>query len=173
MKSILLSALLVLGLSTFTSGQELKIGYTNVEYIFIYWPEAQSAATELKEYETQLQVRLQAKVRTFQQELANYNDGVEMMLPEARTKKEEELQKLQVDIQQFEVDAQQSIATKNAQLQEPLYEKLQTVIDEVATENGFSLIMTSESLLFIDENLITDVSNLLFAKLGVEPPSID
>ena len=160
---ILLTAFFI---SFLAFSQNYKIGYVNLEKVFSEWPETKSANTELQEYETQLQTRLQAKVKDFQTKVANYNKNVDKL--DALTKKdtETELQNLQTQIQQFEANAEQSIAEKNNTLLTPLQTKLKQAIDDVAKENGYTHIFTQNTSLIFTTDTSGDISNKVAAKLG-------
>ena len=58
--------LIIITLMFFTNhsfSQELKIGYTNVEYILSFLPETKQVQAEVQAYGTQLQNQLQSSVR--------------------------------------------------------------------------------------------------------------
>ena len=61
--NLLLFGLLI---SISTLGQDLKIGYTNVEYILSFLPETKQVQSEVQAYGTQLQNQLQSKITDFQ-----------------------------------------------------------------------------------------------------------
>ncbi|MEL7145610.1 MAG: OmpH family outer membrane protein [Bacteroidota bacterium] len=155
-------------LSFVGEAQNLKIGYINVEKVFSEWPEFKAANTELQEYETQLQTRLQAKVKDFQTKVAAYNQAVEAGQMDALTQKdtETELQNLQTQIQQFEANAQQSIGEKNQTLTVPLQTKLKNTIDAVSKENGYTHVLSLNSALIFTSDKGGDISSLVAQKLG-------
>ncbi len=51
---------------------QLKIGYTNVDYIMSQLPEAKSIQKELEDYQTQLTTQIQTKVQDFQKRAGEY-----------------------------------------------------------------------------------------------------
>lgn len=154
---------------------QIKIGYTNAEFILSFMPEAKQIEAELKDYEKQLSTQLDSKMADFQTKLQTYQQNAENMIPEVRADKEQELQNLQSSIQQFQQEAQQSLQKKQAELLQPAYDKIQTAIDEVATANGYTHVLNSgqpEMGLFIllyaaDEY---NISNMVLKQLGIEPP---
>ena len=92
------------------------------------------------------------------------------MTEQVRAEKEQELQGLQQSLQKFQQDAEQSIARKQQELYQPLYEKIQGAIDKVAAENGYTHILRMEALLYIADEETGDISELVLNKLGVEAP---
>ncbi len=152
----------------------LKIGYTDVDYILSAMPEAKQIESELTDYSRQLETQLDSKMQDFQTKAADYQKNAQTWLPEIRADKEQELQSLQQSIQKFQADAENSLQKKQMQLLQPVYDKIQKAIDQVREENGYSFILSARQgmvsiLLSADEQY--DVSELVFAKLGVQPPA--
>jgi outer membrane protein len=149
-----------------------KIGFADVDYIFSQMPEAKQIETELKSMETQLRNNLDAKVKEFQAKLADYQKNAPTMLEAVKANTERELQMLQDNLTKLQQDAQTTIQTKNTQLMEPVYDKVGKAIDDVAKENGFTLILNQQIggldvILYGDEK--ADVSDLVLKKMGITP----
>lgn len=173
MKSrILLStALTLVGLGLMA---QLKIGYTNADYILSLMPEAKQIESELTTYQTQLKSQIDSKIQEFQTKANDYQQNAAGMIDAVRVDRENELQNMQNEIQQFEQQAQNSLANKRNELIGPAYEKIGTAIEQVAEENGYTHIFSSGTpgfniLLYARED--DDVSNLILKKLGIDPPA--
>ncbi len=163
---------------TFNAKSQVKIGYTNAEYILSFMPEAKQIEAELKDYQTQLSTQLDSKMKEFQEKAAAYQRDAPNMIPEVRADKEQELQNLQQSIQKFQQDAQTSLQKKQAELLQPAYDKIQKAIDKVAKEQGYGYILNSGQpevgihiLLYAREE--DNISNLVLKELGIEPPPPD
>jgi outer membrane protein len=175
MKKLIFIALSGILLGAFNANaQGLKIGYTDIDYILGAMPEAKQIESELNEYSKQLEAQLKSKMDEFQSKAADYQKNQGTWLPEIKSDKEQELQSMQQSIQKFQQDAESSLQKKQVQLLQPVYDKIQGAIDKVREENGFTLILSARPsgvsvILSADETL--DVSNLVFAKLGVQPPA--
>lgn len=155
---------------------QLKIGYTNADYILSLMPEAKQIESDLTTYEKQLQNQLQSKYQEFQTKAADYQKNGATMIDAVRADKETELQNMQQDIQAFEQQAQNSLANKRNQLISPAYEKIGTAIEQIAIENGYTHIFSSGTpgfnvLLYAREE--DNVSDLILKKLGIDPPATD
>lgn len=173
MKSRLLlsAALTIVGFGLMA---QLKIGYTNADYILSLMPDAKQIESDLASYEAQLQNQLQAKYQEFQTKAADYQENAAGMIDAVRADREAELQNMQVEIQRFEQQAQTSMANKRNELVSPAYEKIGTAIEQVAKENNYTHILSSGSpgfnvLLYAREE--DNVSNLVLQKLGIDPPA--
>ena len=150
----------------------MKVGYINVDYVLTQLPDTKLVEQQLKEHEKQLQNQLQAKGTDFEAKVAEFRRTGESMLPAIRADKEKELQNLQRSIQEFQSNAQQSLQKKQVELLDPVYTKIQTSIDAVSKEHGFTYIFSSHVagapiLLFAKEEY--DVANLVLKNLGVTP----
>ncbi len=149
------------------TAQDLKVGYTNVDYILTQMPEAKQIEADLKAYETQLQNRLQAKIQEFQTKGQAFQNGYQTMSDVERADKQEELQNLQASIEKFQRDAQQSMQDKELQLLQPAYDRIQKAIDDVSKENGYTHVFRSEALLYARET--DEISNIVLQKMGITP----
>lgn len=150
----------------------LKIGYTNVDYILSQLPEAKQIESQLKTHEEQLGAQLQSKMKEFEDKYKSFMETQESLTPVIRNDKQTELQTLQTNIQQFQQEAEKSLQQKQVELLKPAYDKIQTSIDVVAKENGFTHVFSNDAggvpiLLFATEE--DDISNLVLANLGVTP----
>ena len=91
-----------------------------------------------------------------------------------RADKQEELQNLQASIQKFQTEAQTSIAQREADLFKPLFEKISNAINVVSERENFTHVFSAggpgvDVLLYAKPT--DDISNLVLAELGIDPPS--
>ncbi len=175
MKKIILSLFVIMNISNFKSvSQDLKIGYTNVEYILTFLPETKQVQSEVSAYGTQLQNQLQSKITDFQSKADVFQKSAATMTDLIRADKQEELQNLQASIQKFQTEAQTSIAQREADLFKPLFEKISNAINVVSERENFTHVFSAgvpgvDVLLYAKPT--DDISNLVLAELGIDPPS--
>lgn len=171
MKSKLFVAVVILFLAgtTAMAQQGLKIGYTNVDYILSQMPEAKQMESEYKAYEKQLSNQLESKIKEAQTKYEFFQKNYATMTDVVRADKQEELQNLQASIEKFQKDAESSLQKKQVDIFQPAYDKIQKAIDDVAKENKFTHVFSSDAggmpvLLYAsDEN---NISDLVIKKLG-------
>ncbi len=154
----------------------LKIGYTNAEFILGNMPEAKQIEADLKVHEQQLSTQLDAKSKEFDAKVAEYQRTAENMIPEVRADKELELRNLEQSIRKFQQDAQASLQRKQGELLQPVFDKIQKAIDEVAKANGYTHVLNSGQpevglniILYAQEE--DNISNLVLKQLGITPPA--
>jgi outer membrane protein len=94
------------------------------------------------------------------------------MVDSVRVKRQQQLQQAMADLEKMQQDAQVTLQNKQKLFMAPLYLKVDKVIEEVARENGFDIILTQNVsgfnfLLYYDKQ--RDISDLVLQKFGVQP----
>lgn len=160
-----LFALLFLAASASAVAQ--NFGYVNSAAILADMAEVRAAEADLEALQTQLQRRGQTMVETFQTDVQAFQAEVDggTLSPLQQQTKAQELEARQVEIQQFEQQMVSDLQTKRTELLEPIYERVNTAIKEVAEEGGFTFIFDQQILLYGEES--QDVSPQVKAKLGM------
>ena len=171
---VILAAVAMLFVGFAAQAQEVKIGYTSVEFIMDLMPEMEQIGADIQDYQTQLQTNIQTKAADFQKQVQAYQQAAPTMTEEARAAKEAELTKLQGDLQKYEQDAQISYQRKLQELLEPVQSKVVNAINAVAAENNYTHIFAetagqSPILLYTKEE--DKFTELVLAKLGLKMPT--
>lgn len=151
-----------------------KIGYTNADAILSALPEAKTIEAELKAYQTQLSNQLNTMKKDFETKFAAYQKEAQNLAPTIREARERELQSLNQQMQEFEEKASADLQKKNLTLLEPVYDKIQKAIDEVAKAEGFTFILSSDAsgfpiILYANEE--SNITNKVIVKLGGTVPA--
>jgi outer membrane protein len=172
MKSKFLIAAAFLMIIGTAAQAQLKIGYTNIDFIVGSMPETRQMESEYKSYESKLEEQFQSRVAEFTRKRDEFEKNAATMIEEVRLDRQAELQDMYNRIQQFETDVQQSLQKKRFDLLQPAYDKAQKAIEDVAKENGYTFILSDGQgavLLFAPEE--HNITNLVFKKLGVPIPA--
>ena len=153
---------------------QLKIGYTNVEFVLSLMPKAEQVNSEIKTYEKQLQTQLEAKYQDYQEKVEDYQKNGASYSDVIRADKEKEITDLQESIQQFDTNAKQSLLKKQETLLQPLFSEIGEAIESVSKEAGYSHVFNLTAagqniLLYAREE--DDVTKLVLKKLGIDPPA--
>ncbi len=157
---------------------ELKIGYTNVDYVLSMMPESKQIESELRTYTTQLEQQLQSKIKDYEGKMKAYEAGAAAMTDVIRADKEKQIMNLRGEIEEFQRNADASIQKKQQSLLEPALDKLQKAIDQVAKDNGYTYVFNSDAgygttpilLHGPDEH---NISDLVLKHMGVNVPAKD
>jgi len=169
-----LIALLVLVVVASLGAQAQKIGWTNIELILAYMPETEAMEKTLKTYEEKALEQLEIKQKYYQQKMLEYMEAKQAgkLTPEMDNVAQQELTKLQSEIQEGIQKAEGMIIQQRMKLLEPIQTKMQKAIDDVAAEGGYDYILNNAmgsgipSILFGDDS--EDVTEKIATKLGID-----
>jgi len=169
MKKLVRISLLVVAMISLqmTDAVAQKFGYVNSKAILSELPAVKQMEANLKALGTQLQKKGEQMVNAYKQKeesaIAQKERGDLSPVQEENLLKE--LQTEQQSIMTFEREMQQTIYNKEQELTKPILEQMNTAIQEVAKENGFTMIFEAGVLLFADD--AANVSEQVKAKLGI------
>ena len=175
-KSIIFAFILfVLSSTVIVAQNTVKIGYTDPEYILSMMNEYKQVESELKSYEKQLQSQLDSKLKDYQSKLEGYQQNINSYTDIVKQDKEKELIGMQNSIKEFEESAMASMQKKQSSLLDPLIQKVQKAIDDVAVENSYTYVFSTSAgsnaaIILYAKNKDEDISELVLKKLGVTVP---
>ncbi|MDE6793780.1 MAG: OmpH family outer membrane protein, partial [Muribaculaceae bacterium] len=90
-------------------------------------------------------------------------------LPAIRERKTRELADYQSKLEQFSGEAQQHLQNMYQELMAPVLQKVQTAIQAVGKEGGYSLIQDKNpQLIYYFDAPVVDITNDVKAKMGIK-----
>ena len=149
----------------------LKIGYVSFEYVLRLLPELKAAQSELDSLEKQLNKHLNAKLEDYQKKREAFKKGSKNADESVRKQQALELQRLERSIEQFHLELSEKLNSKEVDLTNPIYSKVQDAITQVAKECGYTCVLNANLgrvpiLLYMDEE--HNISDRVLRKLGVD-----
>ncbi len=152
----------------------VKIGYTNADEILSALPEAKTINTELTSYKTQLENQFKSMEEELKKKYQAYMAIVNSLAPTIKEAKEKELQTSQQNMKEFEEKAQTDLQKKQQTLLQPVYDKIQKAIEDIAKAEHYTHIFSSDVsgypiLLYGVEEY--NITNRVITKLGGTVPS--
>ena len=150
--------------------QNFKFGHINSDELIQTMPEYDSATVKLDKFRKELvnalelmSVDLNTKNDTYQKESKLLSDIVKQT-------KEQELIDMNKRIQDFQTNAQTQLQTKQTEVFQPIYAKVDKAIKDVGKENGFLYVfdVAKGALLYFDEAKSINVLPLVKTKLGLK-----
>lgn len=173
MKKVLFTlAVVVMTAFAFQANAQIKaykFGYVNSLELLDAIPEKKTADTDLEKYGNDLYASLEKMYGEYQKKIQDFQTGVQNgSLTEIDQEfKAKEIQDLEKRIQDFQEQADEKIAKKRQSLYQPLIDKINKAIADVAKENGYTYIFDSSagSILHADES--ENILNVLKKKLGL------
>lgn len=157
-RNLLASAVLVFVVAFAANAQ--KFGHLNSAQLMAELPAIKSADTQLQTYQQQLNKKGEDMVTAFQTAYNDYmgkaNSGTISQIQAAEI--EADLQKSQLEIQNYQQEVQQKMVTKRQELYEPIFDKVRKVIEDYGKANGYTMIFDSSigAILFEDSEDLTE-----------------
>lgn len=149
--------------------QAPKFGVVDAESIIPKMPEFVEAQNKVNEasktYESEyakITEELQKKYAEFQE--LDKDPGTLQSIKERRM---QDIQELDKKAQQFAQTAQQDLQRQQAQLMQPVQEKVINAIKTVGNENGYTMIFPESVPAYVSAD-VQDVTPLVKAKLGIK-----
>lgn len=166
MRNILFLSFALL-LSVSLMGQ--KFGYMDSNALVAQMPEVKQADAKLETLQKQLQKQGQQKLQALQQKAQELERKEKQgeIAPKKLQEEAEKLQAEQMELQQFEQEMQQQVMKKRQELYEPIFDKVNQVIEEVAKEKNYTYVfdLSAGSILYADES--TDITAVVQQRLGL------
>lgn len=164
-KMIKVGSLIAVFCLAVVSLQAQKFGYINSQAILAEMPAVKQAESNLEALQKQLEKQLQDGLTKLQQDYVAIQQKVERgeLSPKQQEEEAKKLQDRQTKLAQDEQNMVQQIQKKRADELNPILEKVNNAIAEVAKEGGYQFIFEQGALLYFEES--QDVSELVKAKL--------
>ncbi|MEN8136806.1 MAG: OmpH family outer membrane protein [Bacteroidota bacterium] len=166
-KIFALVAVMFLGFSVVSTAQ-VKLGHINSEQLIRLMPESAKIEGELqalgKTFDDEFKAmytEFETKGKKYEAEAATKSDAIN----QSRAK---EMQDMQQRMQTYQQNAQQELQKKRYDLLQPILDRAQKAIDEVAKEKGLDYIFDASKgqLLFAKES--KDILSEVKKKLGIQ-----
>jgi len=163
-------SLLIPTSSILAQGSDLKFGHINVQQLMSQMPERDSARQELQEYNQMLQKEMQTMQNEYTQKLEQYSQNQQTYSELVRKSKEQELQDMQRRIQEFQSTAQQDFQQKQAEVLQPIMQKIENAIKAVGQKHGFIYIFDTSAgaVVYKNEENSKNVLPLVKEELGIQ-----
>jgi outer membrane protein len=169
-KLIKLFALLFLvGIFSSAGAQDLKFGHIDLQALVQLMPERTTAETDFNNFQTELEEVLGEMQQNYQQKLKELEGLGEEASEVKRNAKITELQDIQQRIQNYQVTANQQLQQKQAELLQPVFDKAEKAIEEVAKEQGLVYVFDiGTRVVLYKSNQSMDLLPLVKQKLGLQ-----
>lgn len=166
----LIYTLIVFGMLSFISTDVFaqKFGHINTAELLEAHPDIKAADSELEGLQMQFSKTIQGKVETLRAEYADLQSREQEIAPKDLQAEVQKLQEKEVALQQEEQDLQSQLMKKREELYQPILDKINAAIEELAKAEGYTYIFDASqgSLLYSDSTL--DLSDKVKATLGLE-----
>ena len=148
--------------------QTVKLGYINSQEVMMMMPELGDVEKQLADFNEKNMKYLQDMEKEIQDKYIKYEQDKDNMTEAIRKVQEEELVGLQQRLQTTYQALQQETQKKQAELIQPLQEKLRVAIETVSKKQGLTMVydMMSGAILYKSEAAI-DITPAVKKELGI------
>lgn len=161
----LCTALILSLMTPALAGAEVKIAVVDMADIIFNSAEGKKAQETIKRKGQELGKDLERRREEFGKQVEEYQKQAPVMKDDARKKKEEEFGKKQAELQQKVGSSQQELAKLEEKELKPLYEKFSKVVDIIAKENKYTVVLDKRVVIGFDPSIdITDKVKASFGK---------
>jgi outer membrane protein len=169
-KLIKLFALLFLaGIFSSAEAQNQKFGHIDLQALVQLMPERASAESTFNNFQTELEEVLGEMQTNYQQKLKELEELGEEASEVKRNAKITELQDIQQRMQNYQMTANQQLQQKQAELLQPVFDKAENAIQEVAKDQGLLYVFdTGTRVVLYKSNQSVDLLPLVKQKLGLQ-----
>ena len=150
------------------SAQALKFGHINRDEIITAMPEYDTAMKRYNAFGQELSNALELMQVEYNNKLDKYQQDAKTLTDIVKANREQELTDMMNRINTFQQSAQSKMQDKQAELLNPILEKANKAISDVAKEGGFIYIYDARSLVYFDPAKSVDITTLVKAKLGIK-----
>jgi outer membrane protein len=164
LKRFIIAALLLL--PTICFAQSVKIGIVDSQAIFTAHPDSKSAETKLGEMSKKYEEEFSKLREEYNRKVEEFQKLPQDELATIKERKAQDISALEVRINQFREQAQQDLQKEQANLLQPLQQKIMEAIESVGKEGSFTIIQEKDLVLYYSAPAI-DITPLVKAKLGI------
>lgn len=165
MKKILLLAISVIAFSLTTQAQK-KTGYLNTQEIMQAMPEAKKVGEDIEKYLTQLEAEFKIIMDEYESKVKKFQEDEKTLSETMKEIRVKEIRNLEQSLQAFRDGTQEKMQKKEAELVNPLIEKIKKAIDDVGKENNYDYIFSASALEYAKDS--ENITSLVKSKLGIK-----
>ena len=164
-----MAAALVLLSAGSAEAQAARVGYVNSDQVLAEYEPAQEARLGLEAARQEGESEIQLLGRGLQAAVDEYQQQGMTMTPEARQAREQELANLQQGLQNRTQELQIQFQERQAELLQPIMERVTAVIEEIRVEGGYALILDSASQAILAGDPALDLTQEVLNRLQADP----
>ena len=150
-------AIAAMALLTLTASAQ-KLARVNFTELYQLMPEADAAREQINAMQNEAQETFSSMVEEYQSKANQYQQKSASWTAAIKEAKEKELVDIQNRIQEFQQTISQELQQQQAQLMNPIMEKAQKAVQDLAKAQGVVAVFDSGSALYFDENAVVDLT---------------
>lgn len=163
-------AVVILTVFAVNAQAQTKVGHINLSELVGFMPEAKKANAEIDTMQAQLLKEIDRKSNEFKFKFDQYKQDVAKgtLLPSIQKMREEELNNLNQDLQNFQMRAQDDLDKKRVELYQPIIKKAQDAVNAVAKDKGYTYVLDSSAGTVLFSSEADDLMAAVKTKLNIK-----
>lgn len=151
------------------NAQTLKFGHIDLQALIQVMPERATAETEFTNFQTEIEDVYGGMQKELQTKYAELEQLGQTASEIKRNAKVTEIQDLQQRIQNYQASARQQLDQKQQEVLQPVFDKAEKAIEEVAKEKGLIYVFdVGPKVILYQSNQSMDLLPLVKTKLGIQ-----
>ena len=157
---------LALGLMTGAGDEGVKIGVVDVEQALNSTDEGKAAREELSRKQREARTQVEPLMERFENLKEEIKGKKYVLSEEALFQKQVELAELQNKIEARIKELEGELKIENGKMLAPLEAKMQSIIDSIGKDQGFTLILTRENPVLMYSREALDITDLVVSQFN-------
>jgi outer membrane protein len=140
----------------------MKIGFINLQRALVESDAGKKAKADLEAIETSKKGILEEKIKAMKKLEAELTTQASVLKADTKKAKEEELEKIQRDLQRLVADVRAEIQKKETELTDAILKNISDIVDEIAQEQDYAIILSSQTIVNAKKEF--DITDLVIKK---------
>jgi outer membrane protein len=163
------SALLLLAPQVARGQQSYRIGYINSQAIVPQTPGYDEAQSQFQQDMQGFQSQMRQMAQQLDSMIQAYEQQQLTMSPATKQEREQQIMSRQQEVQQAQNDMSQRANAREAELLQPIMEKINTVIEQIRAEGNYAVIFDVAAGAIIAADPALDLTDEVVRRLQVPP----
>jgi len=142
---MMIALAVVLAYSAPVMASGMKVAYVDLQRALLEVKEGKTAKSNLKVYFDQKQKMLDKQSEELKKQKEDLDRQGMTIDPAIKASKEAALQKAMVELQKLYYTLQNELKQKEGEAVQPIFEKMQVIIQEIAERDGYDLVLDKNS----------------------------
>ena len=161
------TGLALLGYESFNEPQDggVRLAYIDSNQVVAQTPGAADAQATFDREMARWQAEVQALADSLQQMISTYEQQQIMLSPEKRQERQQDILQKRLEYEQRASDLQQVAQRRQAELVQPIFEKISLAMKEIREEQGYTMIFDAAAGALLAADTTLDITNMVIEHL--------
>jgi outer membrane protein len=167
MKKLIILLFMILPLGILA--QEVKIAHVNIQEIFMAMPEMPTIEKKIADLNEEYAKELKQMEDEYTKKYSDFAAQQDSLTENIKLRRMQEIEDMRLRMENFVPIAREDMQKKQAELYQPIQDKIRNAIKAVGDEKGYTYIVSMETSLFLyTGSTAIDATSFVKAKLGLQ-----